>query len=48
MLKCFLSHSSKDKKSYVAVVSRLLEKQARIYDEDTFEEGMKPLQAHAL
>ncbi len=43
MKKCFLSHSSKDKKRYVEAVARKLPKDWRVYDEDTFESGMKTL-----
>jgi len=43
MIKCFLSHSSKDKASYVQVVASLLPKQWRVYDADTFEAGMETL-----
>lgn len=40
MIKCFLSHSSKDKKSYVEIVARLLKKEVKIFDQETFEAGM--------
>jgi len=43
MIRCFLSHSSKDKKSYVKIVADKLGKQTAVYDEYTFEEGMKSL-----
>jgi hypothetical protein len=43
MIKCFLSHSSKDKAAYVQVVADLLPKQWRVYDSDTFEAGMNTL-----
>ncbi len=42
MIKCFLSHSSKDKERYVKIVKNLLRKESIIYDEDTFEAGMSP------
>ncbi|MEQ5592920.1 toll/interleukin-1 receptor domain-containing protein [Escherichia coli] len=41
MIKCFLSHSSKDK-DYVRVVASGLRKETRIFDEQTFEKGMSP------
>ena len=40
---CFLSHSSKDKATYVSVVAARLGKHSRVYDEDSFEAGMKTL-----
>lgn len=43
MIKCFLSHSSADKDSYVKIVADKIGKQFVEYDEYTFEEGMKPL-----
>jgi hypothetical protein len=43
MVKCFLSHSSKDKKSYVEIVARQLGYHNCVYDQFTFEEGMKSL-----
>lgn len=43
MIKCFLSHSSKDKAAYVQLVAERLPKQWRVYDADTFEAGMKTL-----
>ena len=43
MIKAFLSHSSKDKDSYVRRVAKHLGKDNIIYDEFTFEEGEKPL-----
>lgn len=43
MIKCFLSHSSKDKKSFVKVVAEKVGIANCIYDEYTFEEGMRPL-----
>lgn len=42
MIKAFLSHSSKDKGSYVKKVAEWLGKDNIIYDEFTFEEGEKP------
>lgn len=44
MLKCFLSHSSKDKKSYVDLVAKQLGQHNIIYDEFTFEEGNESLE----
>lgn len=43
MIKAFLSHSSKDKDSYVRNVANWLGKDNIIYDEFTFEEGETPL-----
>lgn len=43
MITCFLSHSSKDKSTYVQLVADRLPKQWRVYDADTFEHGMKTL-----
>lgn len=40
MIKCFLSHSSRDKESYVRLVAARLRKEVRIFDEETFEKGM--------
>lgn len=40
MIKCFLSHSSGDKSRYVRIVASHLKKEAKIFDEETFEEGM--------
>ena len=40
MIKCFLSHSSKDKGRYVRLVAKNLRKEAKIFDEETFEQGM--------
>lgn len=40
MIKCFLSHSSKDKNHYVRKVASLIRKEVRIFDEETFEKGM--------
>ncbi|MDM8569169.1 toll/interleukin-1 receptor domain-containing protein [Thiotrichales bacterium HSG1] len=42
MIKCFLSHSSKDKESYVKIVARQLRPETKIFDEETFEAGMSP------
>jgi len=39
MIRAFLSHSSKDKESYVRQVAKWLGKDNIIYDEFTFEEG---------
>jgi hypothetical protein len=44
MIKCFLSHSRKDKESYVRIVAEKLGAQNAVYDEFTFEEGMNPLE----
>lgn len=41
-MHCFLSHSSKDKKNYVAILAEKFGDRA-IYDEYTFEAGMKTL-----
>ncbi|AHB71954.1 hypothetical protein P262_05051 [Cronobacter malonaticus] len=43
MIKAFLSHSSKDKESYVRNVANWLGKESIVYDEFTFEEGEKTL-----
>lgn len=40
MIKCFLSHSSRDKDAYVRLVASRLRKEVRVFDEETFEEGM--------
>lgn len=40
LIKCFLSHSSRDKTSYVRLVATRLRKEVRVFDEETFEEGM--------
>ncbi|MDP9154863.1 MAG: toll/interleukin-1 receptor domain-containing protein [Pseudomonadota bacterium] len=40
MIKCFLSHSSKDKDGYVRIVAQKLPKEVKIFDEATFEVGM--------
>lgn len=42
MIKCFLSHSSKDKIGYVRLVAEKLKKEIKIFDEETFEKGMSP------
>lgn len=49
MMKCFLSHSSRDKGNYVALVAQKLGPNVE-YDEKTFEEGMGNLEEimHAL
>ena len=44
MIKCFLSHSSKDKESYVRIMASHIKKEAKIFDEETFEEGMSPIE----
>ncbi len=44
MPKAFLSHSSKDKKGYVEVVARQIGFQNCMYDDLTFEEGMKSIE----
>lgn len=44
MIKCFLSHSSSDKSGYVRTVKGEIRKEATIYDEDTFEKGMMPIE----
>ena len=44
MVKCFLSHSSKDKKSYIERVVKNVGESNCVYDELTFEEGMKLLE----
>lgn len=44
MIKCFLSHSSQDKESYVRLVASRLRKEVRIFDEETFEKGLSPLE----
>ena len=43
MIKCFLSHSSKDKDNYVRIVAEKLGAHNIIYDEYSFEEGMPTL-----
>jgi hypothetical protein len=42
MIKCFLSHSSSDKSSYVRHIADHLSRDSIIYDEMTFEPGMDP------
>lgn len=42
MIKCFLSHSSKDKASYVRPVAEKLKTEVKVFDEETFEKGMSP------
>lgn len=44
MIKCFLSHSSKDKDSYVRLVAGRIRKEAKVFDEETFEAGMTPME----
>lgn len=44
MIKCFLSHSSRDKAGYVRTVAKLIRKEATIFDEETFEEGMTAIE----
>lgn len=44
MIKCFLSHSSKDKESYVRLVATRLRKEVKVFDEETFEAGMSPME----
>ena len=43
MIRCFLSHSSKDKKFYIEIVAKKVGIANCIYDKFTFEEGMRPL-----
>jgi hypothetical protein len=43
MIRSFLSHSSQDKRSYVEIVARKLGYHNCVYDEYTFEEGMRSL-----
>jgi hypothetical protein len=42
MIKCFLSHSSADKSSYLRHVVDHLDRESYVYDEITFEAGMEP------
>ena len=42
MIKCFLSHSSKDKQSYIRHIIPSLNQDSIVYDELTFEEGLDP------
>lgn len=44
MIKCFLSHSSKDKESYVRLVANRIRKEVKVFDEETFEAGMSPME----
>ena len=44
MIKCFLSHSSKDKDHYVRIVAENLRRDATIFDEITFEKGMMTIE----
>ena len=44
MIKCFLSHSSVDKELYVRVVADHIRTEAKVYDEETFEEGMSSIE----
>lgn len=44
MIKCFLSHSSSDKERYVRIVASKLNREVRIFDEETFEAGMPPIE----
>lgn len=44
MIKCFLSHSSADKKKYIDIVARKMDKENIIYDAYTFEEGRENLE----
>ena len=44
MIKCFLSHSSKDKERYVRIVADNLRSDATILDERTFEKGMMTIE----
>lgn len=44
MIKCFLSHSSRDKDSYVRLVATRIRKEAKVFDEETFEAGMSPME----
>lgn len=44
MIKCFLSHSSKDKDSYVRLVAARIRKEVKVFDEETFEAGMSPME----
>lgn len=41
MIKCFLSHSSQDKDSYVRLVASRLRTEVKVFDEETFEAGME-------
>lgn len=44
MIKCFLSHSSSDKKGYVRLVAERIRREAKVFDEETFEKGMSPVE----
>lgn len=44
MIKCFLSHSSSDKNNYVRPLASHIRKETKIIDEETFEEGMSPME----
>ena len=44
MIKCFLSHSSRDKDSYVRLVAERIRREVKVFDEETFEVGMSPIE----
>lgn len=44
MIKCFLSHSSRDKNSYIRLVAEHIRPEVRVFDEETFEEGMSSVE----
>jgi tetratricopeptide (TPR) repeat protein len=44
MIKCFLSHSSRDKDPYVRAVAARIKREAKVFDEETFEKGMSPVE----
>lgn len=44
MICAFLSHSSSDKERYVRIVAEKLGQQQAVYDEYSFEAGLKPLE----
>lgn len=44
MIKCFLSHSSQDKTRYIRDVAAKIKREAKVYDEETFEAGMSPVE----
>ena len=44
MIKAFLSHSSTDKESYIRIVANNLGDNNCVYDEYTFEFGLKPIE----
>ncbi|GAC1632861.1 MAG: toll/interleukin-1 receptor domain-containing protein [Nevskia sp.] len=48
MIKCFLSHSSRDKASYVRDVASRLRPEVRVFDEETFEAGMQTAEEISL